>query len=109
MMHDMDCDKAESKQDSHIVDKMLESLKKVKQKNFREKVDKAAIRAVISTKYKLGLGVQGGRSAAKQKKAIKWSDELAEELQKPLKKKFKERKVVVHRIDETWAVDLVNI
>ena len=80
---------------------MLESLKKVKPKNFREKVDRAAIRAVIGTKYKLGLGVQ--------KKAEKGSDELAEELHKPVKKNFKMRKVIVHRIDDTWASDLVDM
>ena len=60
-VHDMDYDKAESKQDKHIADKkMLDSLKKVKPKSFREKVDRAAIRAVIGTKYKLGLGVRSG-------------------------------------------------
>ena len=79
-------------------------MKKVKPKNFREKVDRAAIRAVIGTKYKLGLGVRKSK-----KKAVKWSDELAEELHKPVKKKFKKRKVVVYGIDQTWASDLVDM
>ena len=46
---------------------------------------------------------------AELKKTVKWSDELAEELHKPVKKKFKKRKVVVHRIDQTWASDLVDM
>ena len=59
MVHDIDYDKAKSKQDKSITDKkMLESLKTVKPKNVREKVDRAAIRAIIGTKHKLGLGVQ---------------------------------------------------
>ena len=46
---------------------------------------------------------------AELKKTVKWSDELAEELHKPVKKKFKKRKVVVHRVDQTWASDLVDM
>ena len=41
---------------------MLDSLKKVKPQNFREKVDRALVRSLIGTKYKLGLGVQKKRS-----------------------------------------------
>ena len=36
---------------------MLQSLSDLKPKSFRERVDKAVIRAVIGTKYKLGLGL----------------------------------------------------
>ena len=36
---------------------MLDSLRVVKPKNMRERVDKAVVRSIIGTKYKLGLGV----------------------------------------------------
>ena len=72
-VHDMDYGKAESKQDKHVADKkMLESLKKVKPKFFRAKVDRAAIRAVIDTKYKLGLDVRSTEGATPAKKTW-WS------------------------------------
>ena len=93
-----------NKQGKSKCDKMmLNDLRDMKPKNFREKADRAAIRAVIGTKYKLGLGVE------KQKKSVKWSDELAEELHNLVKKKFKKRKVVVYGIDQTWASDLVDM
>ena len=38
--------------------KILDSLKKVKPVNFTEKVDRAVLRAIIGTKYKLGLGAK---------------------------------------------------
>ena len=57
--HDFMYSKAKNKADKHKADKvMLDSLKKLKPKNFREKVDKAITRTLIGSKYKLGLGVQ---------------------------------------------------
>ena len=76
--HDKDYDKAISKADKHQADKkMLESLSKFKPKNFRESVDKAVTRTLISTKYKLGLGLtdiyyntKTGYSSINDKKTI---------------------------------------
>jgi hypothetical protein len=39
----------------------------------------------------------------------KWTDELAEELHKPVVKKFRRRRVFVKGIDEIWAADLVDM
>ena len=43
------------------------------------------------------------------RKKTTWSDALAEELHKPVIKKFKKRKVYVNGIDEIWAADLVDM
>ncbi len=40
---------------------------------------------------------------------MKWTDELAEELHKPVVKKFVRRRVFVKGIDEIWAADLVDM
>ena len=40
---------------------------------------------------------------------MKWTDELAEELHKPAVKHFVKRKVVVNRLDQIWAADLVDM
>ena len=36
-----------------------------------------------------------------------WAQQLAEELHKPIRRKFKTRKVIVNYIDEIWSADLV--
>ena len=38
---------------------------------------------------------------------IFWAQQLAEELHKPIRRKFKTRKVIVNHIDEIWSADLV--
>ena len=40
---------------------------------------------------------------------MKWSDQLADELHRPVTKKFRKRKVIVFGIDEIWAADLVDM
>ena len=44
----------------------------------------------------------------KQEKAS-WQTELADELHKPVKKKFLRRRVISKSIDEIWATDLVEM
>ena len=41
--------------------------------------------------------------------AIKWTDQLAEELHKPVKRHFPKRKVWAKGIDQIWAVDLIDM
>ena len=56
--HDKDYDEANSKSDKHKADrKILQSLRDLKPKSFHERVGIAVTRAVIGTKYKLGLGL----------------------------------------------------
>ena len=40
---------------------------------------------------------------------IIWNDQLAEELHKPVRKNFQKRRVMVSKIDEIWAADLVEM
>ena len=38
-----------------------------------------------------------------------WSQQLAEELHKPITKNFRKRRVISYKIDKIWAADLVEI
>ena len=59
-------------------------------------------RKVINTKQKLGLGVL-------KKKFKKWNEQFADELHKPIIRKFKKRKIIVGNIDDIWSADLVDM
>lgn len=43
------------------------------------------------------------------KKNLRWTDELAEELHKPVTHKFKKRRVYANGVDKIWAADLVDM
>ena len=45
----------------------------------------------------------------KEGKGIKWTDELANELHKPLRHKFQKRYVFAQSVDDIWAADLVDM
>ena len=75
---------------------MMEELKALKPQNLREKIDRQLVRAAIGAKRKLGWGVA-------------WSDELADELHKPIRRNFIKRKVIVKDIDDIWTADLVDM
>ena len=77
--------------------KMLEELSNLKDLNFSEKLARAIIKPIIKTKHKLGLGVKKNNS------------QEAKELHKPIIRKFKRRKVIVHKIDQIWSADLVDM
>lgn len=40
---------------------------------------------------------------------MRWTDKLANELHKPIKRKFPQRRVIVNGIDEIWSADLVDM
>jgi hypothetical protein len=40
---------------------------------------------------------------------IKWTDQLADELHKPVRRHFPKRKVWARGIDQIWAVDLIDM
>ena len=56
-----------------------------------------AIKQLINTKQKLGLGVENHNKI------------LSEELHKPKRKNYPRRRVIVNHIDEIFAADLVEI
>ena len=80
-------------------DQMLLELDQIEPKNLRERLDRALVKKIISKKRRLGLGVA----------AVKWTDQLAEELHKPIRRKFKKRIVFSKAVDDIWAADLVDM
>ena len=54
-----------------------------------------------------GYGIWNANANPNSK--IIWTDDLANELHKPIIKKFPKRKVYVNGIDHTWAADLVDM
>ena len=77
-------------------DYMLHELDWLKPKNLRERIDRKLVRKIIGTKKRLGMG-------------IKWSDSLADELHRPIRKKFQRRKVVAKQVDDIWTSDLLEM
>ena len=133
--HDKDYDKAKSKSDKHEADrKMLQSLSDLKPKSFRERVDKAVTRAVIGTKYKLGLGLTDAKRKTLDKIYYDASTGYSsiDELQRrsgfnkkdvldylqhqetytkhrPANTRFPKRKVITHSPHHQWQADLCDM
>ena len=74
---------------------MLKELEGIYNPTLRERLDKSIVSKLIGTKVKFGMGVK--------------KKDLAEELHKPIRRKFKKRRVLVGRIDRIWAADLVDM
>ena len=39
----------------------------------------------------------------------KWKEQLADELHKPVKRKFRRRRVIANGVDDIWSADLVDM
>ena len=76
--------------------KMLTELTSLKPKNLRERMDRSVVRRLISAKKSLGWGIE-------------WTNELADELHKPIRRKFQKRLVFAKNVDDIWAADLVEM
>ena len=74
---------------------MLKELEGIYNPTQRERLDKSIVSKLIGTKVKFGMGVK--------------KKDLAEELHKPIRRKFKKRRVLVGGIDRIWAADLVDM
>ena len=83
---------------------MLGELNGVVNQTLRERIDKSIVGKLINAKVNFGLG-----GAIKAKKILKFTDDLAEELYKPVTRKFQRRRVNVNSINEIWAADLINM
>ena len=70
--------------------------------------DAKFISGIMQTKAYLGFGLSDRKIFKKRKKAS-WSEELADELHKPIKRKFQRRQVLMNEIDVVWAADLVEL
>ena len=83
----------------HEADKiMLDELNNLdnKQLNWNEWFAKKFTKGIIAVKHKLGLGLYDNIN-------------LAEELHKPVTRKFKRRRVLIYNIDDIWSADLKDM
>ena len=74
---------------------MLKELEGIYNPTLRERLDKSIVSKLFGTKVKFGMG--------------DINKSLAEELHKPIRRKFKRRRVLVNGIDKIWAADLVDM
>ena len=79
---------------------MLDRLDALKTKGIREKIDYVLVKPVIWSKYKLGASLSRSRGLGV---------DIATELHKPIRHKFKRRHVVVLNIDSIWSADLKDM
>ena len=77
---------------------MLKELEGIYKPSIREKMERGLISTLIGTKARFGMGVN--------KKKV---STLAEELHKPVRRKFEKNRVFVNGIDKIWAADLVDM
>src|SRR6218665_2897938 len=82
---------------------MVDELNKIPNPTFRERDERAIAKPILSTKANLGLGLASPDSKSDLK--VKRTDQLAEELHKPVVKNCRKRRVYVKGIDEIWAAD----
>lgn len=62
----------------------------------KHKIGNTLVKTLIGEKRKLGYGIE-------------WTDTLANELHRPVKKTFKKRQVFARNVDDFWAADLVDM
>ena len=90
----------DAKTRNEVCDKtMLAELKNINNPRGREKIDKALVQKIIGTKVRFGWGLTNSR----------WTDALAEELHKPVTRKFEKRRFIARGVDNIWAADLVDM
>ena len=75
---------------------MLAELNALVPKDRREKVDRQLVRSIIGLKHRMGLGIH-------------WTNQLANEQHKPVRRRFDKRTVFAKQVDEIWAADLVDM
>ena len=78
--------KIEKRETKSAIDKWLQSWIRLQ---IRPRLERGLVSNIINAKANLGLGLA----------SIKWTDQLAEELHKPVIKKFRKRSVYVKGID----------
>ena len=89
---------------NNVCDKnMLQEMKNIYNPTLRERMERGLVSTLIGTKKRFGWGLS--ESQIKKKKF----STLAEELHKPVKRKFNKRRVMVNGIDKIWAADLADM
>ena len=76
--------------------KMLAELNALVPEDRREKVDRQLVRSIVGLKDRMGL-------------VIDWSNQLANELHKPLRRRFDKRTVFAKQVDDIWTAYLVDM
>ena len=74
----------------------LEELNALVPEGRRKKVDRQLVRSIIGLKHRMGLGID-------------WSNQLANELHKPVRRRFDKRTVFTKQVDDIWTADLVDM
>ena len=86
---------------NEVCDKtMLDELSGIVNPTLRERIHKAIVGKLTNAKVNFALG-------ALIKKKLKFTNDLSEELYKPVSKKFDRRRVNFNDIDEIWAANLI--
>ena len=75
---------------------LIQDLNEIKNPTIGERIGRTTTKSGMKAKI-----LFGGK--------IAWSDQLADELHKPVKRKFRKRRVLVSHIDDIWATDLVEM
>ena len=83
---------------------MLNELNEIVNPTLMERFDKSIVGKLVNAKVNFGLG-----APIKAKNILKFTDELAEELYKPVTRKFQRRRVNENGIDDIWAADLIDM
>ena len=65
-------------------------------KDRSENVDRQLVRSIIVLKHRMGLGIH-------------WTNQLANEFHKPVRRRFDKRTVFAKQVDDIWIADLVDI
>ena len=76
--------------------KTLAELNALVPKGRREKVDRQLLRSIIGLKHRLGLGMH-------------WINQLANELHKPVRRRFDKCTVFAKQVNDIWTADLVDM
>ena len=83
---------------------LLEELDRIFKPTLRERMEQGVVSKIIGTKKRFGWGLKNDLISR-----ITWTDQLADELHKPVVKKFRKRKVYVNGIDRILAADFVDM
>ena len=75
---------------------MLAELNALLPKGRREKVDRKLVRSIIGLKHRTRLGKH-------------WSNQLANELHRPVRRRFEKRTVFAKQVDDIWTADLFEM
>ena len=76
--------------------RILAELNAIVPKGRRKKVDRQLVRSIIGLKHRLGRGIH-------------WRNQLANELHKPVWRRFDKRTVFAKQVDDIWTTDLVDM